>query len=124
MVCGENRLVPAFARYGKTSRIPVLWISAGNDHFFGPRLMAQLTSSFSNAGGHLTYVETPPFGDDGHRLFGATNGIPIWSPGAAVKCMIVNINDKPTDNKPTDKMCPCDGVANYRRAEFTGDCAG
>jgi dienelactone hydrolase len=35
-VCGENRLVAAFAPYGKTSRAPLLWVSAQNDHFFGP----------------------------------------------------------------------------------------
>ena len=78
-VCGENRLVAAFAQYGKTSRVPLLWVSAENDHFFGPPLTARLTGAFSNAGGHVTYVKTAAFGDDGHTLFSA-GGIPIWSP--------------------------------------------
>jgi hypothetical protein len=79
-VCGEKQLVSAFAEYGKTSRVPLLWVSAENDHFFGPRLVSQLTSAFSDAGGKVTLVETPPFGDDGHGLFSAAGGIPVWSP--------------------------------------------
>jgi dienelactone hydrolase len=78
-VCGESGLVAAFAQYGKTSRVPLLWISAENDHFFGPQLTARLTAAFSNAGGHVTYVKTAAFADDGHTLFSA-GGIPIWSP--------------------------------------------
>jgi dienelactone hydrolase len=79
MVCGEEQLVAAFAQYGKTSRLPLLWVSAENDHFFGPRLVSQLSGAFSHAGGNLTFVATPPFGSDGHQLFSAA-GIPIWSP--------------------------------------------
>lgn len=79
-VCGERQLVSAFAQYGRTSRIPLLWVSAENDHFFGLRLVAQLTAAFSNAGGNVTFVKTPPFGSDGHQLFNTASGIPIWSP--------------------------------------------
>jgi dienelactone hydrolase len=79
-VCSENRLIAAFADYGRTSRIPVLWVSAENDHFFGPRLVAQLTAAFTKGGGAVTYVATAPFSDDGHKLFSAVEGMPIWSP--------------------------------------------
>jgi dienelactone hydrolase len=79
-VCGEDRLIAAFADYGRTSRVPVLWVSAENDHFFGPRLVAQLTAAFTKAGGNLTYVATPAFADDGHKLFSVVDGMPIWSP--------------------------------------------
>ncbi len=78
--CGEKQLVSAFAQYGKTSRIPLLWVSAENDHFFGPRLTSQLTGAFSSAGGNLTFVNAPSFGTDGHQLFSEVAGIPIWSP--------------------------------------------
>jgi dienelactone hydrolase len=78
-VCGESELIAAFAQYGKTSRIPLLWVSAGNDHFFGPRLVAQMTDAFSAAGGNLTYVKIASFGTEGHQLFSA-NGIPVWTP--------------------------------------------
>jgi dienelactone hydrolase len=79
-VCGEQQLVSAFAQYGRTSRMPLLWVSADNDHFFGPRLVPQLTGAFSKAGGNLTYIKAPSFGSDGHQLFSAANGVPVWSP--------------------------------------------
>lgn len=79
MVCGEKQLVAALAQYGRTSRVPLLWVSAGNDHFFGPQLVSRLTGAFSKAGGKLTLVQTGPFGDDGHLLFGA-DGVAVWSP--------------------------------------------
>lgn len=78
-VCAEERLVSAFAQYGKTSRIPLLWVSAENDHYFGPRLTSQLVTAFSDAGRQVTFVKTPPFGDDGRQL-SSPNGIPVWSP--------------------------------------------
>jgi dienelactone hydrolase len=78
-VCGENQLVSAFAQYGKASRTPLLWVSAENDHFFGPRLVSQLAAAFSGAGGKVALVKTASFGDDGHQLFSA-RGIPVSSP--------------------------------------------
>ena len=79
-VCGERQLIAAFSEYGKTSRVPLLWVAAENDHFFGPRLVPLLTAAFSQAGGNLTFVKTPAFGDDGHQLFTTASGIPIWTP--------------------------------------------
>jgi dienelactone hydrolase len=78
-VCSEPDLVAAFAAYGKTSRTPLLWVSAPNDHFFGPRLVKEMTDAFSRGGSHLSFVAATPFGEDGHKLFGA-DGIAIWSP--------------------------------------------
>jgi dienelactone hydrolase len=79
-VCGEKQLVAAFAQYGKTSRVPLLWVAAENDHFFGPRLVPLLTNAFANAGGNLIFVKTAAFGEDGHQLFTTASGISIWSP--------------------------------------------
>jgi dienelactone hydrolase len=78
-VCAQDRLVAAFALYGRTSRIPVLWVSAANDRFFGPQLVGQLTSAFTQGAARLSFVATPPFGEDGHALFSA-RGAAIWSP--------------------------------------------
>jgi dienelactone hydrolase len=79
-VCGAKQLTAAFAAFGKTSRTPLLWVSAPNDHFFGPKVVADLTDAFSRAGGRLTFIAAPAFGDDGHSLFSSANGMPIWTP--------------------------------------------
>lgn len=79
-VCGEKQLIAAFASYGKTSRVPLLWVAAENDHFFGPRLVPLLSEAFLKAGGDLTFVKTAAFGEDGHQLFTTASGMPTWSP--------------------------------------------
>lgn len=78
-VCNEDKLVDAFAQFGRSSRVPLLWVSAENDHFFGPQLVTRLSGAFAKAGGNLMLVRTPSFDSDGHMLFGA-DGVAIWAP--------------------------------------------
>jgi dienelactone hydrolase len=78
-VCDEEALVRAFAALGKTSRIPMLWVYAGNDKFFGPELARRMHAAFTAAGGRAQFIEAAAFGRDGHRLFSAV-GASIWTP--------------------------------------------
>jgi dienelactone hydrolase len=78
-VCNPEYLVDAFATFGKNSKVPMLWIYAANDHFFGPQLANRLYQAFTQKGGKAKFIAAPPFGDDGHHLF-SLNGIPIWTP--------------------------------------------
>jgi hypothetical protein len=77
-VCDEDALVRAFAAFGKTSRIPTLWIYAQNDKYFGPELVRRMHAAFSGAGGRAQFVDFPAHGEDGHALF--SRGIPLWTP--------------------------------------------
>ena len=79
MVCREDRLIDAFRRFGQASRVPMLWVYAANDHFFGPVLARRFFDAFAGAGGRAQFIAAPAFGDDGHRLFGR-RGIETWSP--------------------------------------------
>ena len=78
-VCDEAALVRAFATMGKTSRVPMLWVYARNDKFFGPELAQRMHAAFTAAGGHARLIDAPAFGRDGHRLFSAI-GAPVWTP--------------------------------------------
>src|SRR5208282_3318745 len=78
-VCNPGDLVRAFAEYGKTSRVPMLWIYAVNDHFFGPQLAADFYAAFSRSGGQATFIRAAAFRHDGHGLF-SSGGIPLWTP--------------------------------------------
>jgi dienelactone hydrolase len=78
MFCSFQELVQAFAHYGRKSRVPMLWVYAVNDHFFGPGLAKDFLTAFNGAGGHADFVAAPAFGDEGHYLFGE-DGIPIWT---------------------------------------------
>ena len=77
-VCREDVLVDAFAAYGRASRIPMLWIYAENDHYFGPGLARRLADGFSKGGGIVRFLPQPAFGEDGHKLF--SGAIARWTP--------------------------------------------
>ncbi len=78
-VCRPDRLIAAFRAFGQRSRIPMLWVYAANDHFFGPALAQQFKAAFENGGGSVDFVNAPAFGDDGRNLFSPA-GIPDWTP--------------------------------------------
>ena len=77
-VCDEDSLVRAFAALGKTSRIPMLWVYAQNDKFFGPELARRMHAAFAGAGGRAQFIAAGAFGEDGHSLF--SRGVAIWTP--------------------------------------------
>jgi dienelactone hydrolase len=78
-VCNPDALVRAFGDFGKTSRVPMLWVYAENDHFFGPRLAASFYRAFIDGGGKASFIHAAAFHRDGHGLF-SSSGIPIWTP--------------------------------------------
>jgi dienelactone hydrolase len=78
MYCSFAELTQSFATFGRHSRVPMLWVYAQNDHFFGPRLAQDFAKAFDNAGGHAELVVAPPFSDEGHYLF-SEEGVPIWT---------------------------------------------
>ena len=80
-VCGEARLVDAMGRYGRTARVPELWLYATNDHFFAPPVARRMHAAFVQAGGKAEFVVAPESGVDGHGYF--VRGIGDWTPRVA-----------------------------------------
>ncbi|HEX3505391.1 MAG TPA: CocE/NonD family hydrolase [Xanthobacteraceae bacterium] len=78
-VCRPDRLIEAFRTFGKSSRVPMLWVYAENDHFFGPALAQQFKAAFVGDGGNVDFIAAPAYGNDGHGLFSPL-GIPQWTP--------------------------------------------
>jgi dienelactone hydrolase len=78
-VCNAQIEINAFREFGESSSVPMLWVYAENDHFFGPQLAAEFYRAFTEGGGKAQFVSAGPFGTDGHHLFSA-DGIPIWMP--------------------------------------------
>ena len=76
--CQPDFLVADTRKYGKASRVPSLWIYTENDHYFGPDLSQRMFTAYTEAGGKATLLLLPPFGEDGHTLFGAAKGVPLW----------------------------------------------
>lgn len=78
--CQPDALVAAAARYGTTARVPMLWIYARNDSFFGPALARRMAEAYDGAGGRALLEVPGPFAKDGHTLAGSDSGKAIWSP--------------------------------------------
>jgi dienelactone hydrolase len=78
--CAPDRLVETVAEFGRTARIPMLWIYIENDTFFGPQLSKRMHEAFRAAGGNVEYHLLPPFDDDGHYFIDSPKAVPIWAP--------------------------------------------
>jgi dienelactone hydrolase len=75
--CNPNQLTDAFRSFGKTSRIPTLWIYSENDQLFPPETASALHQAFVSAGGRAEFISAPKLGNDGHGFFALA--IPQWT---------------------------------------------
>jgi dienelactone hydrolase len=116
-VCDPPALVQAFAGFGRTARLPMLWVYAENDHFFGPALARQLYAAFTGAGGKAEFIAAPAFGEDGHQLFSRA-GMPIWSAyvDAFLAAQKLKLRDEPLPFEP-DVTYPA-GLGTRSKAAF------
>jgi dienelactone hydrolase len=78
--CAPDRLVAAAGDFGKTARIPTLWIYTENDSFFGPTLSQRMADAFRRGGGRIEYHLLPPYGEEGHVLAVSPEATSIWGP--------------------------------------------
>jgi dienelactone hydrolase len=75
-VCNPGDLIGAYRYFGKSSRTPMLWIYAENDHYFWPELAQKFDAAFKQSGGLDQFVQAPAIGEDGHSLF---RRVSAWS---------------------------------------------
>ncbi|WP_024514231.1 dienelactone hydrolase family protein [Bradyrhizobium sp. Tv2a-2] len=78
--CAPDNLVEAAAQFGRTARIPMLWIYSHNDSYFGPELTKRLRTAFQAAGGNVEYQLLPDFGEDGHFMIDSADAVHLWAP--------------------------------------------
>jgi dienelactone hydrolase len=78
--CAPDRLIATAAAFGRTSRIPTLWIYTENDSYFAPRLSGAMAAAFRAAGGKADYELLPAFGDDGHFMAERPGSESAWGP--------------------------------------------
>lgn len=77
--CGAENMKRAISRYAQTIHVPVLWHYAENDRYFSAAHVRDWFGAFEAAGAKGTLVMQPPFGRDGHNIFVAAAGRPIWT---------------------------------------------
>ena len=77
--CVAANMTEAIGKLARTIKVPVLWHYSENDQFFAPRHVQAWFRAFEQAGAPGQLVMQPPFRWDGHGIFGADSGIPIWT---------------------------------------------
>ena len=78
--CVSKKLIEAAREFGRTSRIPMLWIYSSTDTYFGPELSKQVHEAFTGAGGIAEYRSLPLFGSDGKLFSSSPDAISMWGP--------------------------------------------
>ncbi len=76
--CSPDRLVAAAATFGRSARVPTLWLYAENDTYFPPKLSQRMADAFRGAGGKAEYHLFPPVGQEGHALINAPLSVAPW----------------------------------------------
>ncbi len=78
-VCATDHLREAAGAFGRTARVPVIWLVAANDSYFPPALSHKLVDAFVSAGGQASLNVLPSFGDEGHWLVEHDAGVALAS---------------------------------------------
>jgi len=78
--CAAEALAALFQDLGVSVRVPVLMYYAENDLYFGPAASRSWFQRFKAGGVEAEYVLHPPFGADGHFVFGDSKGVELWLP--------------------------------------------
>ena len=69
-------LIRTVGDFGKTSRVPTLWLYAADDDIFDPPMVQEMFAEYQQAGGKGTLHILPP--RHGHQLF--VKGMEMWVP--------------------------------------------
>jgi dienelactone hydrolase len=111
-VCEPEKLVAAVGRFGRTARVPSLWIYAENDRSFPPALARAMHAAYVAGGAPAAFLLTGAFRDDGHRLFIA--GIDEWRTPVDDFLRRLGLPTSP----PRQPLVPPSGLAEQARKAF------
>lgn len=76
--CSPGMLRDTFAIYGRTARIPSLWLYSENDRLWGNRYPREWFAAFAAAGGGGAFTALPADRNNGHFIF-SRNAL-AWQP--------------------------------------------
>ena len=77
--CDPDQLRAMYEGYGRTTKVPSLWVYAINDQYWGPDAPAAWHAAFAQGGSRTTFVHAPAVPDgDGHGL--SRHAASLWAP--------------------------------------------
>jgi dienelactone hydrolase len=78
--CSPDALVRAAGVFGRSTRLPTLWIYTENDRLVPKELSGRLQAAYKAAGGQAHYELLGPFGSNGHDFFFGKGSSTTWGP--------------------------------------------
>ena len=78
--CAVEPVARVLDALGRNIRVPVLMHYSENDLFFSPKITRGWYERLVAGGAKAEYALQPPFGKDGHYIFGDTLGVRYWLP--------------------------------------------
>ncbi|MBI3513780.1 MAG: prolyl oligopeptidase family serine peptidase [Proteobacteria bacterium] len=79
--CDVPDLVRSAGEFGKTTKVPSIWLYAVNDLHVPPTVSQPMYEAFkASTASRSEYVALPAFGRDGHSMFGAAAAGKNWQP--------------------------------------------
>ena len=76
--CSPQGMERVYSDYGGKAKLPMLWVYAENDKYWGPEWPKKWAGAFRDAGGNVRFIQVPPAGEDGHSFF--TRFAADWQP--------------------------------------------
>jgi len=76
--CSFDNVTYSTGQFGRTTKVPTLWIYTENDSVFSVPMIQEMHTAFRKSGGDAELILLPPFEKDGHLLF--SRGVKLWSP--------------------------------------------
>ena len=67
--CSPQAIERTYAEYGARAKLPMLWIYAENDKYWGATWPRAWAAAYRGAGANVRFVQVPPAGEDGHAFF-------------------------------------------------------
>lgn len=80
--CDKAGLLKAFELYGRTARIPTLWLYTQNDKAFPPAIAREMLDAYQRGGGNAAFILMPAFENNGHTFIEGAPERFWWQPVA------------------------------------------
>ena len=78
--CSPEELIAAAKLFGKTAKIPTLWLYSEGDDYFAPALVRRMVDAFGSAGGSVEFHLLPRFDKRGHIFIQSSDAFRRWAP--------------------------------------------
>lgn len=73
-------MIQSAAKYGRTARVPTLWLYAENDTWYRPVAMKRVADAYNSAGGKAVFKTTASLPPEGHSLASSDAATSLWAP--------------------------------------------